>query len=128
MADITVTAKNVSPLPDALRRDGIAAGSGNVGDSVYMTASGLVQSDGSASGTAVSKGIVVAAGSSGSLTFASGDTLTVVTRGPVAGFSGATQGGTAYVSDNAGKVADAAGTNSATVGYFWSATVLMVEG
>lgn len=126
MADISVTALKVSPLKGAITRDFTAGGSGSVGNLVYIDgANGAKQADGSAAGTAEARGIVVAV-EGGKTTFVSGDRLTVVILGPVAGFAGMTPGALHYASDTAGALADAAGTATKCVGFAESATVFCV--
>lgn len=129
MAVVTITAREVRPLPGAIVREYDAGATGNVGDLVYVDSNGKAQpADGSAAGTARARGLVVAAGSMGKTTFAAGDRLSVVVFGPVAGFSGMTPGNIHYVSDTTGKVDTAAGTVSHTVGYAEAAGVLFVQG
>lgn len=128
MADVTVTARNVSPLPGAICRPFLAGGSGSVGNLVYIASDGDVEvTDADAAGTARAHGMVVSAGTEGATTFASGDAVSVCVFGPVAGFSGATPGVLAYVSNTAGAVGDAAGTTSHIVGRFQSATELFIH-
>jgi len=135
MANVTVTAKNVRALNgsgDGGQVPGVfpynAGGAGDVGDSVYLAADGDVEvTDASSAGTAASIGIVVSVGTFGALTFAAGDRVAVCRHGKVAGFSGATPGSLAYASDDAGELADAAGSTSRVVGRFDSATVLFVN-
>lgn len=127
MADISLTSRLVKPLPGAVIRPFVAGGSGNIGDVVYVDSNGYVQqADGSAEGTALGVGIVVAQGGEGSLTYASGDALSVVVSGPVTGFSGMTPGSILYVSDTAGALADAAGTNEHKEALALSATEVLV--
>jgi hypothetical protein len=129
MADITVTAKQVSPLPGAIVRNLVAAGTGSVGDAVYIDGNGkAAQADGDAgSGAEKARGIVVSAGTEGAVTFAAGDMLSVVFFGPVSGFASMTPNALHYISDTAGAVADAAGTNSHIIGFALSDTVLFVQ-
>lgn len=128
MADITVTAKNVRALPGATIERFSAGGAGNVGDEVYLASDGDVeQADGSAAGTAFGIGIAVAVGGTDKTAFVAGDTLDVVTWGPVSGFSGMTPGDVLYTSDTAAKLADAAGTNSHKMGRARSAEIFFVQ-
>lgn len=131
MANYTVTALDVSPLPGAIWRDYDAGGSGNVGDLVYLDASGNVQvTDANAAATAQALGIVVAAGSIGATSFVSGDRVTVCEYGPVGGFSSMTPAGLGYVSETAAKIADTAPSTAAAVvcvvGFCESATTFFV--
>ena len=129
MADITVTAADVRPLPGARTRDFDAGGSGNVGDYVYIASDGDVeQTDASAAGTTYGVGVVVAIGgsSSGRTAFVAGDRVTVVYDGPVTGFSGMTPHDVLYTSNTAATLGDAAGDNSHKAGRALSATVLLL--
>ncbi len=110
MADITVTARSVRPLPGAILRDYIAGGSGNVGDVVYVDSTGKVQQAlASAAATAKAYGVVIAAGALGATAFVSGDVVSVVIMGSVTGFASLVPPGRIYVSAaTAGKLADAA--------------------
>lgn len=108
MADISLTLVQISELPPALGRDIPAGGAGSVGDVVYVNATDQVQKcDASAIATAKGWGIVTAV-ENGAQTFASGDMVHVAFFGPVTGFSGLTSGARQYVSETAGKLADAA--------------------
>ncbi len=127
MADITVTATQVSPLPGAEIEEYNAGGSGDLGDSVYMASDNDVEvADASAAGTAYAIGFVVGI-SGGKSSFVAGDRLSVLTRGRMKGFSGMTPGDVLYQSDTAGAAADAAGTTSHKLGRARSATVLYVN-
>lgn len=127
MADLTVTAKSVRPLPGAVIRNFTAGAALNVGDLVYVDSNGKVQpTDADATGTLLAIGVVVSAGSIGATSAASGDAVSVAVFGPVNGFGGATPGGKLYVSNTAGKIADAAGTNTRVVGIALAADTLML--
>lgn len=127
MADITVTAASVRPMPGTVRRDFVAGGSGSVGDLVYVKSDGTAaQASAAAAGTAVAVGVVVSAGSMGSTTFAAGDALSVVLVGAVGGFSSMTPGTVLYLSNTAGKFADVAGTVSKKVGVAISADKVLM--
>lgn len=127
MADISVTARSVRPLPGALVRTFTAGASGNVGDAVYVDSNGRVQpASASAAGTALALGVVVSAGTSGAVAFASGDAVSVVIVGAVNGFAGMTPGAKCYLSNTAGKLADAAGTVTRVVGVALDASTVML--
>lgn len=127
MADITVTAADVRPLPGAMVERYDAGGTLAAGDSVYMASDGAVEeADGSASPSAYAIGIIVS-GPEGKVSFVAGDALDVVVWGRVTGFSGMTPGDTLYQSDTAGALADAAGTVSHQVGKARSATVAFIQ-
>lgn len=126
MADISLTAADVRPLPGATIERYDAGGSLAAGDSVYMADDGDVEeADGSAAGTTYAIGIVVS-GPEGKTSFSAADRVDVVTWGRVTGFSGATPGDVLYQSDTAGALADAAGTTEHKVGRARSATVVFV--
>jgi len=126
MADISLTAADVRPLPGAIVERYDAGGALAAGDAVYMADDGDVEeADASAAGTAYTIGIVVS-GPDGKTSFVAGERLDVVTWGRVTGFSGATPGDVLYQSDTAGALADAAGTTEHKVGRARSATVVFV--
>lgn len=106
-----LTAANIGVLyKTADLVDGIAGETLAVGDVVYYNSSGkLVKSDASAAGTAKIAGIVTAIQGRG---------VTVLKAGHVAGFgvSGLAYAAKVYLSDTAGKLADAAGTVSVVAG------------
>ncbi len=130
MADITVTAADVRPLPGAVIEAYDAGGALSVGDAVYMAADGDVEeADASAAGTAYAIGIVVSItnAATGATTAAAGDKVDVCTAGRVTGFSGMTPGDVLYMSDTAGALADAAGTTSHKVARARSAVTIFVN-
>jgi hypothetical protein len=135
MADVTVTPKNVKPL-NGNGSGGQVPGcwpytlsaAANVGDAVYVSGNDTVApTDADSAGTAAGIGYIVAIGTEGNLVGASGDRVSVLKIGRMAGFSGATAGALAYASGTTGKTADAAGTTSRVLGRFESATVLYVN-
>lgn len=127
MADITTVVANASPLPGSVGRDVDAGGSGNLLDTVYVAADDdFEQADGSTADPAKARGVVTSI-AGGKTTFAAGDRIHVTFFGPVAGFSGMTPGDTLYQSDTAGKLADAAGTNSHKVAFALTATEIFVN-
>jgi len=126
MADISLTAADVRPLPGATIERYDAGGSLTAGDAVYMASDGDVEeSDANAAGTTYTIGIVVS-GPEGKTSFVAGDRVDVVTWGRVTGFSGATPGDVLYQSDTAGALGDAAGTTEHKVARVRSATVVFV--
>lgn len=128
MAAITVTAKKVSPLPGAIVREFDFGGDVNVGDVVYIASDGdTEQANGGVAGTAYGRGIVVSVGTQGTESGGAGDRASVVTEGPVAGFTGMIPGDPHYVSDTAGKLDTAAGTVSHIMGYAESAEIFHVQ-
>ena len=126
MANIAFTSALISPLTGAILRRYTAGGTITVGHAVYPAADGdWEEADGSAAGTAGSKGIAVAS-RDGEVTIVAGDPVSVVVFGPVAGFSDATPNGKAWVSDDAGRVGNTTGTVGHEIGWFESAEVLFV--
>lgn len=114
MSDITVTAAKVAVVQPhgAEIFDLEAAEAITAGQVVYMTTAGKAGlADGSAAGTVVCPGIALnAAGAGGG--------VSVLKRGYVGGFtvSSLNCGAKLYISDTAGALADAAGSNSKVVG------------
>ena len=131
MADVTVTATDVRPMPGAKIERFTAGGSLTVGNAVYIASDGDVeQADADAAASAQAVGIVVSAPNGGT-TASAGDAVDVVVGGGVAGFSGLTPGQLLYASTTAGAIADAAPA-AASGDYKWivgrakSATVVLV--
>lgn len=130
MAAITVTAKNIRPLPGAVVRRFSAGGSINVGDTAYIASDGDVEraQAGTAAGSVAtfSVGLVVSAPMGGTIA-AAGEPVDVAMYGPVDGFSGMTPGDMLYQSSTAGRLDDAAGSVSHKVARALSATVVFVN-
>lgn len=132
MADITVTAADVRPLPGALVVRLPAAEAIDLGEAVYVNGSGqaaLADADADASSRIL--GICVSA-PDGAAAAATGDTIDVLYMGRMTGFSGMTPGGIAYASTTAGALADAAPAGASgdylhVAGTALSATVLLVN-
>lgn len=112
MADVTVTAAQVAvvyPLKAEIF-NGIAAESVTAGQALYMTSAGKYGvADANASGKQQVRGIALNAAGAG-------QAVSVLRRGHVAGFTLGTYDSLVYLSDNAGALADAAGTMSVKVG------------
>jgi hypothetical protein len=126
MANIAFTAAKISSLTGAIKRRYEAGGAITVGHAVYVAADGDVEeADGSAAGTAGAIGVAVAS-RDGETSIAAGDPVTVVVLGPVGGYTDGTPGAKAWVSDDVGRIADAAGTSGHELGYWESANVLFV--
>lgn len=112
---MAVTAANVRALEGAIKRHYEAGGSGDIGDSVYVDSNGDVQvTDANAAVSSECHGVVVAVGEPGATSFVSGDAVTVVTLGPVGGFSSLTPGAIQYVSETAGEITETAPTGAGT--------------
>lgn len=114
MSDITVTAAQVSPL-DPLKANistYIANAALTKGDAIYLTTAGKADKcDADASGKYQYRGIALQ-------TVGAGDPVDVIDDGLVAGFDVTALNADAlvYVSNNAGKLATAAGTTSIVAG------------
>lgn len=130
MADISLTAANIRALTEngAVTEMGAAGGSMTVGDVVYRAADGdWEQADGNASNAAARARGVVVIGKDDSTSIVAGDPITVCLFGPVEGFSGMTVNDALFVSDTAGKLADAAGTVSHLMGHAASASRVWLQ-
>ncbi|MCC6454195.1 MAG: hypothetical protein IT328_04580 [Caldilineaceae bacterium] len=127
MSDFTVTAQNVRPLDGSVTRSFTLGAALAPGDAFFIASDGDIEkADGNVdAASARARGIVVAI-QGGKALGAAGDKATGVVFGPVAGFSGLTPGAQGYVSDNAGKIADAVATFDRFLGYCESATVFFV--
>lgn len=128
MADLTYTAANIRPLDGSVSRQYPVGGTVAPGDLVYLAATGKVlRADADVTHlTARAIGVVTAL-NQGKATGADGDVATVTIFGPVAGFTDLTPGANGFVSDEAGKIADAEATRTRVVGYAESATVFFVS-
>ncbi len=129
MADLTITPALVKLLPGAQTRKLAASEVIDVGELVYVDANGeAALADGSAAGTVDDfVGIVTNIGTEGATTAAIGDMLTVVYAGPVSLGDTTLTPGRVFVSDTAGKVADASGTVKGLVGVVINNGVLIVN-
>ena len=130
MADASLTASQIRPLNGAVIRQFTAGGTITVGDVVYIAADGDVErADANLAVSALGVGIAVASHDD-STTIEAGDPVSVVTLGPVSGFSGLSEGVNYYTSETAGKLADAApsgaGTWTHAMGYAERASVFFV--
>lgn len=127
MADITVTAADVRPLPGAVIERYDLGAAADVGEVVYMVSDGDVeQTDANAAGTTYGIGVIVALHHGGT-TGAAGDTADVAVAGRVTGFSGMTVGDVLYISDTTGALADAAGTTEHKFARARSATTIFIN-
>jgi len=132
MADITMTANLVRPLPHAVVRRFDAGGTMYVGEAVYVADDGDVErADANDSLQAIVKGIVVA-DNDGGTAISSGDRVDVVVFGPVAGYSSLTPGLLMYASATAGGMTQTpgdlgSGTYECVVGDNETATIIFVN-
>lgn len=130
MTDLSPTAADVRPLNGAVVVRFAAGGTINVGAPVYLSAAGTVAAaDGSAVATAAAIGILVATNpnAASQTAAASGDVCDVCVFGPVTGLGTVVYGTYYYVDDDAGIIADAAGTKSCIVGIGLDATTMLVR-
>lgn len=122
------TANQIRPLKGAITRLKKAGGALGLGDCVCYDSSGdVVETDANALGTCKAVGLVVGVSDPAETTAATGDAVEICTYGPVGGFTGLTEGGTGFVSDTAGEIADATGTITYRVGYAEAATIFFVD-
>ena len=131
MGDISLTAANIRPLPDngSILRRHIAGGTITIGQLVSLSADGFVDpADGNVADGVLARPIGIAVASNdGETSIVITEPVTVCVFGPVSGYSGMTPGDNHYLSDTAGRIADAVGTYDKIVGYAESATVLFVH-
>lgn len=130
MADITVTAKKIRPLLGALtvRREANAALT--VGDIVQVLGTGKVdKTNGAALGTTDNLIGMIVGGSrrepDGAIV--AGEICDICILGRVAGFSGLDETKDLYVSNTAGKMADAAGTVERLFAFIESEEVIFIN-
>ena len=131
MADVTVVAADVRPLPGCLIRRLTAGGTITVGAPVYVSANDtVIAADGSAVSTSFAIGVCVSGNGASKTIPVTGDEVDVVTHGPVAGYStNMAAGGVFWVSDTTGAICDAASgaTKDTVIGIGLSASVLLVR-
>jgi hypothetical protein len=127
MTDLTVTAAKVRPLDGSRTRGFDLGGAAAPGDAVYIASDGDIEKADANVSAATGRGIgLIVAIEGGKSAGVAGDHCTVCVFGPVEGFSSLTPGANGYLSDTAGKLADAAGTQSRIIGYAESATAFFV--
>jgi len=133
MADITVTAGDVRPLPGFFSRRFDAGGTIYVGQSVYIAADGDVEQSDSDAGSlqAQSIGIMVAnVDNYGGTVAVPGDHVDVVMFGPVVGYSSMTPGALVFASTSAGGLVQGtpdSGSHVVPVGIAIDASTLFVN-
>jgi hypothetical protein len=128
MADLTITAASVRPLEGCIIRRFTAGEAMTPGQPVYLSGNNTVSlCDASTVATNGCIGLVVS-NQNGAVSFAAGDPVDVVLFGPVNGFAtNLAAGKVVYTDDDAGVLADAAGTKDTVVGIGLSTTVLLVR-
>lgn len=131
MADVTLTIADVRPLHGSIVRQFKAGSALTPGQAVALASDGFVDpADADSAALAQVIGVVVA-GSSGQVSFATGDMVDVVIYGPVAGFSGMTKGSTLFNGVTAGKInhvpSSVAGDFAHIVGRAIAADIVLVD-
>lgn len=126
MADVTRTKVNTRPLTGFSSRKGLAGGTLEGGEAVYLDgANGWKPADADAAASANAKGVVV------QKDVVSGGGFDIVTRGPMPGYSGMTPGVDYFVSTSPGEICPYADLGSGDypcrIGWAESATVLFVD-
>lgn len=130
MANISYTAAEIRALTEngARVRPYTAGGTVTVGQAVYIATDGDVEAADANAGTPAEQVIGIAVESyDGETSIAAGNPVSVCVFGPVSGFSGMTPGDVIYLSNDVGRVADAAGAFSRVVGHAERAGVLWVN-
>jgi len=130
MANISLTSANIRALQanGAVVRSYDAGGTVTIGYLVYIATDGDVEHADGDVDAATARAIGVAVESfDGETSVTAGNRVSVCVFGPVSGFSGMTPGANHYVSDDVGRIADAAGTYSRIIGYAEAAGVLFVN-
>ncbi|HSW63419.1 MAG TPA: hypothetical protein VLH56_08925 [Dissulfurispiraceae bacterium] len=131
MADIPVVVASIRPLNNAVIRRGQAAEALTPGQAVYLDgANGWRPTDADFIAAAQGRGVVIS-DSVGSVAFAAGSRVDIVTYGPVTGFTGMTPGGAVFNSVNAGVMDQVApalqGDFPYVMGYAESAVTIFVN-
>ena len=131
MASVTLTVASIKPLNGAIVRRGTAGATLTPGMFVYLDGTnGWKAADADALASAQGRGVVVSDGV-GSVSFASGVVVDIVTYGPVAGFASMTPGGAVFNSVTAGDLDQSApalsGDYPFAAGWAESASVLFVN-
>lgn len=131
MGDWALTKSRIRPLDGARVRKAALDEAASVGHSVYVTSGDdVAQTDANVAITSEFHGVIVAI-QDGKQDGVAGDIATIVTYGPVAGFTGLTPGLRQWVSATKGKLTDVkptgAGTWTRAGGYAESAEIFFVQ-
>jgi len=131
MADVTVTAGDVRPLPGYLSQRFDAGGTIYTGQSVYIASDGDVEQSDADAGSleAQSVGIMIA-DNTGATIATSGDRVDVAVFGPVTGFSSMTPGALVFASTTAGGMVQGTpdvGSHVVPVGIAFNANTIFVN-
>lgn len=130
MANISLTAANIRALQPngAIVRPYTAGSTVTIGQLVFIGTDGFVDPADGDVDAATARAIGIAVESyDGETSVTVGNPCSVCVFGPVSGFSGMTPGANGYVSDDVGRLADAAGTYSRIMGYAERAGVFFVH-
>jgi len=132
MSDIAYTSANVRPLDGAVTHQVVLGGTIALGEPFYISDKDnqrpvVIRTDGDGTQAVADVMGVLVSLQNGKTTGATGDVGVGAFFGPVAGYSSLTPGAKLYVSDNAGKIATAVGTNGRIVGKALSDTILWVS-
>jgi len=131
MADVTVTAGDVRPLPGAFARRFDAGGTIYTGQAVYIAADGDVEQADADAGSLQAQAIgICVADNTGATIATSGDRVDVVVFGPVTGYSSMTPGLLVFASTSAGGLVQgtpAAGSHVVPVGIAFDASTIFVN-
>jgi hypothetical protein len=132
MADLTLTPKNIRPLSGSTVSLHIAGAILTIGDVVYIDSNDEAQRASAANAATVSGqvGVIVACGANrDNGNIQSGEPVTVLWHGRLALTTGTLSPvARYYVSDNPGKLADAAGSTSRIVGSAEKKDILFFDG
>lgn len=118
MSDVTIDPKKVRPETGALVETGVAAEASDIGSLVVLSTGGWVEANNTtAAGVDGTLGIIVAGSNrtpSGAI--ASGETISVLVKGPIILGITLTPATAYFTSANAGRIADATSTNARVLG------------
>lgn len=115
------TAEHIKPLGGAIVRRYTSGEAIAAGEIVAMESDGYLDAADCTSAADEATGIAVQAASG------AGETIDVVTHGPIVCLTGATPGATVFVSTTAGEPTETDSGNTTAVGWAESATVLYVN-
>ena len=131
MADVTVTAGDVRPLPGYLSQRFDAGGTIYTGQSVYIAADGNVEQSDCDAGSLEAQSIgIMVADNTGATIATSGDRVDVVMFGPVTGYSSMTPGALVFASTTAGALVQgtpSAGSHVVPVGMAINANTIFIN-
>jgi len=129
MADVTVVAADIRPLPGCVIRRFTAGGTITVGMPVALSAADtVVPTDGTDATLSFCIGVCVAGNGASKTIPVSGDEVDVVLFGPVAGYStNMVYNALFFVDDDPGILSTSVGTKDTIVGIGLSSSVMLVR-